>query len=298
MTTLLRDASHPGLNLDVEVERVLTHFRTEYQEVLIGDTAGWGRALFLDGLLQSSEFDEQVYHSALVHPAMFAHPAPKHVLIGGGGEGGTLRSVLMHPSVEKVTMVDIDGEAVAACKEYLGKWHEGTFDDPRTELIHDDVRVVLRDRARRFDVIISDLSDPAVDGPAQLAFTQEFFQLCADSLSPGGTYAMQAGEFEGRSNRSFCSMMTTLREAFANVLPYKQSIPSFMAVWGFLVASGEPLEPRFASLAERWRGAGGTDWQDYDPDVHAAMFHFTKRQREMLARGGRVLTEQHTLAEG
>jgi spermidine synthase len=105
--------------LIVRVKELLVTARTKYQEVQIVDTYDFGRALVLDGYIQSTEADEFMYHETLVHPAMVAHPSPRKVLIVGGGEGATLREVLKHPTVEEAVMVDIDGELIELSKKFL-----------------------------------------------------------------------------------------------------------------------------------------------------------------------------------
>ena len=121
-----------------EVTRVLYEGRTRFQEVRIVETRPYGLALFLDGAPQSAVADEFVYHEALVHPALVAHPSPRRVLIAGGGEGATLREVLRHPTVEQATMVDIDGELVELARRHLEPMHRGAFDDPRARVIVGD----------------------------------------------------------------------------------------------------------------------------------------------------------------
>ena len=108
---------------------VLTHKKTAYQEMYIVETGVYGKALVLDGKWQSCTGDEFLYHEPLVHPAMIFHGGPRKVLILGGGEGATAREVLRWKSVEKVVMIDIDGEVVEACKQYLPEMHQNVFDD-------------------------------------------------------------------------------------------------------------------------------------------------------------------------
>src|SRR5919202_2913354 len=120
-------SKRPGERLAYEAERILLASRTKFQKLEIADTVSYGRALFLDDKIQSAELDEFIYHEALVHPALVLHPQPRSVLVVGGGEGAALREVLRHRTVERAVMVDIDAEAVAACREYLGAWHQGAF---------------------------------------------------------------------------------------------------------------------------------------------------------------------------
>ena len=114
----------------LKVRQVLYSGRTAYQMVDVVDSDVYGLSLILDGKTQSTERDEHIYHEALVHPAMLMHRSPRSVFIGGGGEGGTLREVLAHRSVERVVMLDLDREVVDLCRQYLPQHHQGSFDDP------------------------------------------------------------------------------------------------------------------------------------------------------------------------
>src|SRR5438105_11818183 len=105
-----------------ELTRVILREQTDYQLVEIVDTISHGRALYLDNKIQSAELDEFMYHEALVHPAMILSGAPRNVFIAGGGEGATLREVLRHRTVQRAVMVDIDAEAVKACRAHLPAW--------------------------------------------------------------------------------------------------------------------------------------------------------------------------------
>ncbi|HBN8304290.1 TPA: spermidine synthase [Pseudomonas aeruginosa] len=125
------------------LRRVLYQGRTRWQNVLIADTYNYDRVLMLDGAIQSAESDESLYHELLVQPAMLAHDEPRDVLIIGGGEGATLREVLSHASVRRAVMVDLDRELVELCREHLFQWHQGAFDDPRSELLTEDGRAYL-----------------------------------------------------------------------------------------------------------------------------------------------------------
>ncbi|HEV3166121.1 MAG TPA: fused MFS/spermidine synthase, partial [Isosphaeraceae bacterium] len=176
------------------VDRTITKARTAIQDVEIVVTPAYGKMLVLDGLVQSSEDDEHVYHEALVHPGMIAHPCPREVLIVGGGEGATLREVLRHGSVERVTMVDIDGELVEICKQHMAEWHQGAFDDPRTEVLIGDGRAFLETNDRTFDVVICDITDFLDHGPALRLYTREFYALIASRLNPDGLLIVQALE--------------------------------------------------------------------------------------------------------
>ena len=121
----------PDLALVSRLNKTVFSKETRYQRVDIIDTIPFGRCLVLDGKIQSSEADEFIYHESLVHPAMLCHRNPKNILVIGGGEGATVREVLMHNTVQHVTMVDIDSEVVKLCQTHLTAFHKDSFDDER-----------------------------------------------------------------------------------------------------------------------------------------------------------------------
>ncbi|MDP6783722.1 MAG: spermidine synthase, partial [Dehalococcoidia bacterium] len=128
----------PAIVQRTRVEAALYRGRSAYQSIEVLELAEFGRSLILDGKTQSTEEDEFVYHEALVHPALVAHHSPRRVFIAGGGEGATLREVLRHRTVRQAVMVDIDREVVEICRRLLPKHHQGSFEDPRTQLLFED----------------------------------------------------------------------------------------------------------------------------------------------------------------
>src|SRR5262245_25521387 len=123
------------------IARTVAQAQTKFQNVEILETASYGKALVLDGRIQSSQADEFIYHEALVHPGLLAVPrAPVSALVIGGGEGATLREILKYPSIRRAVMVDIDAEVVERCRRHLPAMHQGAFEDPRTGLRHEDAR--------------------------------------------------------------------------------------------------------------------------------------------------------------
>ena len=168
----------PDLAMMLQVRQVLYSGETAYQRVEILESELFGRSLVLDGKTQSTERDEHLYHEALVHPAMLLHLGPRTVFIGGGGEGGTLREVLAHRSVERVVMLDLDREVVDLCRRYLPQHHQGSFNDPRVELCHQDAREYLANSDERFDVMIMDLVDPLEGGYCLPALYRGILPYC------------------------------------------------------------------------------------------------------------------------
>jgi len=178
---LIREEPLDGLTGCYVVDEIIYTGKSQYQEVDIVELVPFGRSLIIDEMMQSSEKDEFSYHESLVHPALTIHPNPRHVMVAGGGEGATVREILRHKSVEKVTMVDIDTLVIEASKSHLPNHHRGCFDNPRLELVIEDARAWLERYEGKFDVIIMDLADPVEEGPAFGLYTVEFFAM---GLSP------------------------------------------------------------------------------------------------------------------
>ncbi|MEW5784786.1 MAG: polyamine aminopropyltransferase [Bacillota bacterium] len=279
------------------VKDYLKSFRTRFQQVEIAESFFFGRILIIDGKIQSSELDEYIYHEALVHPAMLMHEAPRSVLVIGGGEGATLREVLLHPTVERAVMVDIDQEVVDLCKEYLQDWHRGSFDDPRTELLHLDARQYLEDHADRFDVIIGDLPEPVEAGPAQKLFTRQFYQLINRRLNEGGILALQAGDFSITFMDAHSAIYNTIKQAIAEVHSYRAYIPSFNTDWSYIVASKDKkpacLEP--AEIDRRIRERG-MQLKFYDGETHRGMFAVPRDLREKRDAKTTVIDDKNLIS--
>lgn len=220
-----------------EITRAILETETEEQEVRILETIEYGKILVLDGHLQSAEADEAIYHEALVQPAMLFHPAPRSVLIIGGGEGATAREALKHPSVTRVVMVDIDAELVAICREHLPEWHRGALDDPRLALVIADGLDYVAACTECFDVVILDLVDAFEDGPSEALFSEAFFRDVRRLLAAGGVLAVQAMELNPNGVDDHAVVRRNLRPVFAHVMSYSAMVPSFWSEWGFLLAT-------------------------------------------------------------
>jgi spermidine synthase len=279
------------------IRQVLFSRQTPFQSMDILDLGSYGKALVLDGRIQSTIRDEFIYHEALVHPAMLCHPEPRRVFIVGGGEGATLREVLRHRTVERALMVDIDEEVVARCRELLPEWHQGAFEDPRTELRYLDARKYLEETDETFDVIVIDISEPIEEGPAYLLFTKEFYEIVRERLSPAGVISLQAGTISLHDLECYTAIQKTLEQVFPVVAPCWASVPSFALPWGFSIASKQQ-DPRAVPppeidklVADRIQG----QLRYYDGLTHQACFLLPKHVRTRLAGEPRIIEDNHPL---
>ena len=280
----------PDLAVIARLRAVIFSGETSYQKVEVLDSYEFGRTLVLDGKTQSTELDEFIYHESLVHPAMLCHPGPRNVFIGGGGEGGTLREALAHRSVESVTMIDLDSEVVELCRQYLPGHHQGSFDDPRLTLLHQDARGYLDSDGADFDVMLLDLVDPLEGGPAYLLYTDEFYRIAKNRLTPGGVLVTQSGPVGLPNHREcFTTIYNTLSEVFAHTSAVHVHVPAFETLWGFTIASDEPLRPLTGDeLDDAISGRINKPLRHYDSETHRGMFSLPKFLRDGISKETRI----------
>ena len=215
---------------------------TPYQRIVVTHGRA-GFQLFLNGNLQFSSSDEYRYHEALVHPAMMATDAPpKQVLILGGGDGLALREVLAHPSVEHVTLVDLDPAMTGLAKKFpaLAELNRHSFEDHRVSVINDDAMVWLDEHPGLWDVIIVDFPDPNTFALGKL-YTKLFYKRLAARLSPGGATVVQATS-PLFARKSYWCIIETIRAAGFFVHPYQVTVPAF-GVWGYALARRREFAP-------------------------------------------------------
>ena len=274
------------------VEDIIYTGKTKYQKVDIIKTSEFGLALLLDGLLQSAEVDEFVYHESLVHPAMIAHPNPKRVLIVGGGEGATAREVERYKSVEEVQMVDLDGELIEIVKKYL-PWSQEGFKDPRLKLIIAEGRSYLSSQPDGYyDVIIMDATDPAEDSLAIQLYTKEFYELAYRKLSENGLIVTHSAPLLMKT-RLVLSVLETMKSVFPKTSLYAVYIKSLEAMWSFVVGSKGPLPSELSGeeVDRRLRERGVKGLKFYSGALHEAVHKLTDIYLGVFREKGEVFTD-------
>mmetsp|Transcript_54426 Transcript_54426/g.100568 ORF Transcript_54426/g.100568 Transcript_54426/m.100568 type:complete len:319 (-) Transcript_54426:55-1011(-) len=287
MSKWLEENIEPGLRVMYKLDRTLGSTVSEFQNVDLVDIEPFGRALVIDGLIQSCRVDEFVYHECLVHPAMLLHEGPKTVYIGGGGEGSTAREVLKHKSVTKCVMVDIDDAVVRFCKEHLDE-NSAAFADPRLELVIDDAKAWLERSDMKFDVIIMDLDDPLEGGPCYQLYTAEFYEMLKGRLNPGGFLVTQSGQSGIKQHHLvFSPIHNTLKSVFPKVVPYTQAVYSFLDEWGWNLActsaDTEPAKLPAEELDKRIADRIDGELQFLDGQSWPGIWALSKKHRKTLA---------------
>ncbi len=275
MTEWFTETLHPWLAQRLRIDRVLFRDKTEHQDLIIFENERFGRVLTLDGVVQTTEGDEFVYHEMMAHVPVVAHGAARRVLIIGGGDGGMAREVLKHRAVEQVTMVEIDRGVVDMSVEHLPSLSAGAFDNPRLNLVITDGAKYVAETADRFDVIIVDSTDPI--GPGEVLFTAEFYANCKRCLTEGGIVVTQNG-VPSLQGSEVTNSWNRLGKSFKDVWFYVAAVPTYQG--GFMTlgwASDDPAKRRHdvAAIEARWAPLG-IETRYYTPAIHQACFALPK----------------------
>ncbi|MCB0737690.1 MAG: polyamine aminopropyltransferase [Bacteroidetes bacterium] len=262
---------------------VLFREQSPYQKVQVLETYAYGKALTIDGMFMTTEKDEYVYHEMISHVPMLTHHSAKNILVIGGGDGGTVRELLKHDRVEKVTMVEIDEAVVRACKEHLPQI-AASFNDSRLELIiGDGIQYVKDAPAGEYDLIIVDGSDPV--GPAKGLFSDEFYNDVYAALNDNGVLIAQ-GESPRFNQHAFTDLRRCFKSIFGNdkVWSYFFYVPTYPSgMWSFAYCSKgqiKPLESFNKENANEFEEKHGLRY--YNADIHAAAFATPNFVKQLL----------------
>jgi spermidine synthase len=261
----------------LRVTDILFREQTAYQLVEVVDTVHFGRALVIDGVWMTSQADEHYYHEMLVQPAACTAPSLRRVLIIGGGDGGTARQVLLHPEVERVDLVEIDGKVIDACRRHLPDI--GAWDDPRLQVtIGDGIAFVRDEELAPYDLILLDGTDPV--GAAEGLFDASFFGDARSRLAPEGVFALQT-ETPTYYRQTLVDTVRRLRGLFPHVHPYVGAVPLYASgMWTFTYASNADLH--LALVRERVERAEAVT-RYYNGEIHRAAFALPNELRRELA---------------
>jgi spermidine synthase len=268
--TWFSERLHSGYSQQIEVTKIIVKEKTPFQDLAILETARFGRMLVLDGVVQTTEKDEFIYHEMLAHVPLFAHGTPRDVLIIGGGDGGLLREVLRH-DVGRCVLVEIDGKVIELCRRHLPALSAGAFDDRRAEVIVGDGVDYVRQSRESFDAILVDSTDPA--GPGSVLFTETFYADCRRLLTKGGILAAQNG-VPFLQGQEVATSWSRLRPNFADVGFFFAAVPTYIGgVMALTWASDDPALRRqpVDIIAARIKAAA-LPMRYYTAEVHVAAF--------------------------
>ncbi len=265
-----------GMRQSLLVRRVHSE-KTPYQELEVFESDQLGRILVLDGIVQTTQADEFMYHEMIVNVPLLGRPgastgSPASVLIIGGGDGGALREVLRHEEVERAVMVEIDRAVVEASARHVGI--NGDYDDPRADLVIGDGSAFVKSATARehpFDVVIIDSTDPV--GPGELLFTDEFMRDLAACMTDDGVMVRQSGLPFGQGD-VLGRVAGQARRVFGASELFRVAVPTYYAGdMAFVV--GLPAGQTLRTPHREWVG------RYYNPEIHTAAFALPTWLREL-----------------
>lgn len=276
-----------NLAISLRCKTALHREQTQYQDLLIVDTYQLGRMLLLDGCIMTTEVDEFVYHEMISHVPLFTHPNPKRVLVVGGGDGGVVREVLKHPSVEEVILAEIDDRVIETSRQYFPSIAR-ELGNPRCRIMVGDGIAFVADHKHTFDVIIVDSTDPI--GPAVGLFAKKFYQDVYDALTPDGLFVAQS-----ESPFLNASFIRDLQQRIGGIFPittlYGCHIPTYPSGFWCIACGSKQHDPRQVRNLEQRFGEMPTKY--YEPALHHSAFALPRfaryltwdAQKEAAARG-------------
>ncbi|WP_349408867.1 polyamine aminopropyltransferase [Pseudalkalibacillus sp. SCS-8] len=260
--------------ITAKIKRTLHTEQTDFQRLDMIETEEFGNMLVLDGMVMTTQKDEFVYHEMVAHVPLFTHPNPKHVLVVGGGDGGVIREVLKHPSVEKAVLVEIDGKVIEYSKKYLPEI-AGDLDDPRVDVQVDDGFMHIAKSENEYDVIMVDSTEPV--GPAAKLFERGFYEGISKALKEDGIFVAQTDNPWFKADL-ISQVNRDVKEIFPVTRLYTANIPTYPSgLWTFTIGSKkhDPLkveEDRFHEI----------DTKYYTKELHTAAFALPKFVRDLV----------------
>lgn len=268
-----------GSAFSMKVKAKLHEEQSPYQKLEIYETETYGNLMVIDGCVMLTDRDNFLYHEMMSHPALFTHPDPKRVVIIGGGDCGTLREVLKHPGVEKVTQIDIDKLVTDLSEQYFPALCDSN-NDPRAELLFEDgVKWVDACPESSVDLIIVDSTDPV--GPAEGLFKVDFFKRCFRILKQGGIMVQQSESplyHTGSIIRNLHTDMQAAGFSTTATLPFPQ--PVYPSGWWSCTMAGKGTDVSAFRRDAATEKAFDTEY--YTADIHQGALSLPPFMKKVL----------------
>ncbi|MEX2366234.1 MAG: polyamine aminopropyltransferase [Pseudohongiellaceae bacterium] len=261
-------AEESGSAFSFKIKQKLAEKQTDFQKIEIFETEKWGNLMAIDGFIMLSSRDNFLYHEMMSHPVLFTHPAPKKVLVIGGGDCGTLREVLRHPGVNRCEQVEIDEQVTRLSEQYFPELCAAN-DDPRAAFhFVDGIQWVKHAEPGHYDVIIVDSTDPI--GPAKGLFTEQFYRDCHHALGESGLLVQQS-ESPLLHQRLLKEMHGAMADAgFASVSTLGFPQPVYPGGWWSATLAGKVKD--LTRFREQDSARRPFETRYYNPEIHRAAF--------------------------
>lgn len=279
---LYHEITPEGFGIAIEKDKDLFSKTSKYQKTDVFHSRAFGNVLTLDGLMMVTERDEFFYHEMIVHIPLLTHPNPKNVLVIGGGDGGTVREILKHPSIEHVDMVEIDNTVIEASKQFFPAV-SNELNNPKVTILVQDAIDFIKNKTDYYDVILIDSTDPI--GPGEGLFNEGFYNNVKKALKKGGICTPQTeGPFAQSENME--KTYKLLNKVFKNVFPYCGPMPTYPGgywSWGF--CSDDVMPPKNYSEIDELRAQEiSKTCKIYNRELHCAVFAVPNFVKELTKK--------------
>lgn len=273
------EAWTPNINFQVKIKEHLYTEKTRFQQLDFYDSFELGRFFTLDGIMMANEKDEFIYHEMIVHTPMSLNPNIKHVLVIGGGDGGSVRELTKYPSIDSIDMVEIDEAVVLACQKYFPITTTGLFDS-RVTLAFEDGLKYVKESQKTYDLIIVDSTDPI--GPGEGLFTQEFYNNCYRILSDDGILINQhESPYFEKEKTEMKRAHQKIKSVFKIASVYQAFIPTYPSghwLFGFASKKYHPILDFKETLIHQI----GVKTRYYNTEIHVGSFALPNYVKEEL----------------
>lgn len=274
MEMWLKEMQLENTAMTYKIKETLVRKKTKYQDLAIVDTVDFGRMLVLDGIVQTTIRDEFVYHEMITHIPLFSHPEPKKVLVIGGGDGGVIREILKHPSVEKAILCEIDEDVIIECKKYLPEISCG-LNDPKCEVFVGDGIKYVKEHKNEFDVIIVDSTDPF--SIAEGLFGGNFYKDIYEALTEDGMFIAQT-ETPFFLPDVVKKVVDDAKKIYPITKLFMAGIPTYPGgYWSFTIGS-KKYDPSHADTSK----VKLEDCKYYTPELHKACFVLPQYIKDLI----------------
>ena len=279
--TYLVEPLNQNMGFYFRATKLLESIETPYQHLEIYEVPEYGRVLRLDGIFQTSDQDEFLYHEPLIHAPAISMDAPSTALVIGGGDGGSIEELLKYPSLERVVMVELDELVVQRSKEYLPNISKGAFDSDRLELRFENGIDYVLYANESFDQIVLDLTDAF--GPSSELYTKKFYESVKNILSKKGILSLHI-ESPVTTKEVFKRVYATLVSTFKYTRIMLNYVPLYGSLWGFALASEyhDPIQLKQEEIQRRIFKHGLNDLRFYNAETHAALFSLPNYIKDMI----------------
>lgn len=266
----------PGQTFGLEIQEILHHAKSPYQDILVFKSLTFGNVLVLNGIVQCTEKDEFSYQEMITHVPVMSHPDPRRVLVIGGGDCGVVRELVKHADlghIDEIVMVEIDRAVIDLSIKYLpemAKHHS----HPKVKIVIDDgfkYLESLQNQEKKFDVIITDSSDP--EGPAEEFFQVRYFSLLRNAVNEKGIVIMQSSENIWLNIQYLADLLLRAKEVFSQVRYCQCYMPSYTSgQLGLIVATMDDTKNLQIPLRKFSKDKEVEYFKYYNSAVHEAAF--------------------------